>query len=164
MGLVDAQWGEVGLDYQLRSRGPLRHLGATALALALGDTRLMIESSATSAGEGRPPVGRRAWGPVLAGVAASVTALGGLAAVIQQGWVTAPVDLDPVRRDIAALRQEIRAHDHARAVRDAEANLVRQRVGELERDINASREDRQVLYAGLVALRREHHPKLLPSP
>jgi uncharacterized protein (DUF3084 family) len=101
---------------------------------------------------------------VLAGVAASVTALGGLAAVIQQGWVTAPVDLDPVRRDIAALRQEIRAHDHARAVRDAEANLVRQRVGELERDINASREDRQVLYAGLVALRREHHPKLLPSP
>lgn len=90
----------------------------------------------------------RAWGPVLAGIAAIIAAL----ATLQSGLVKAQTDLGPVHSDIAALRQELR-------VRDDEALRLRRRVGELEEADGRGRNERSALRAEVVYLETFHPPQ-----
>jgi hypothetical protein len=90
----------------------------------------------------------KAWGPVLTGIAALIAAL----ATLQSGLVKAQTNLDPVLRDVAALRNELR-------VRDEENLRLRKRVGELEESETAARGERSWNRSEIVYLGTFHPPK-----
>lgn len=90
----------------------------------------------------------RAWGPVLLGVAAIVTAIG----TLTSGLVTIKTSDPAVRAEIAQLRADL-------AVRDAEAAALRKRVGDVERAADAEAAERRKLWPEVVYLQSFHPPR-----
>lgn len=90
----------------------------------------------------------RAWGPVLLGIAAVVTAIG----TLTSGLVTVKTSDPAVRAELAQLRADL-------AQRDREAAALRKRVGVVEGAADAEAAERRKLWPEVVYLQSFHPPR-----
>ena len=90
----------------------------------------------------------RAWGPVLLGIAAIVTAIG----TLTSGLVTVKTSDPAVRAEIAQLRADM-------AQRDREAAALRKRVSDVESAADAEAAERRRLWPEVVYLQSFHPPR-----